>query len=406
MDYIKALVEDRDLMLLRLQTSLRLLQISSQDVLLSPAWFDMSFIQESTKYPWANKNALFRSLHAMMCRVDQSRDWTNHSVIKSNLQGDDGVAESTLGMSKTIAWLVSQCYSSNDDKSQTKRSRQSQSTIRTLQKKYFLVFLGVNLIYESEVHNLLLKKAEVVKVPVREIRSMKSTQKYNSVLHQLFNDRHKFRSANAKTIAGPSKAPASIGGNSGSTSTAQPSAKTPDTKVLAQTSRDISDLKKQLGDTPHSYGLRAWNRLDKLMFQSMKRFLTESGQFNMKIEWSSMTKHFHEEFEEKKLAGYFMLDMLTETHRPGLSIGLNGLVLDHVFIDTAKLMKMNAPATETFQSLLGPTEGPLLPVTDRGRNLYPEVTERTEEDEGDGDLGTEGGDDEEDVHASDGAGDD
>ncbi|EGG03216.1 uncharacterized protein MELLADRAFT_109472 [Melampsora larici-populina 98AG31] len=248
LNYIKALVEDRDLMLLRLQTSPRLIQILSQDMLLSPEWLNWSVIQQSTNYPWDQKNALFRSLHSMTCRVDQLRDWTKHSVIKSNIrnahtmfhellsdsvrlvsfqsnhesfsirtEGEDGVEKSTVGMSRTITWLVNQCTSGHNDDAPIRQSRNPPTTMRALQKKFFFIFLGVNLIYKAEVHNLLLKKAEVEKVPVREIKSMKALQKTSSVLHQLFNDRNKFKSGSQKSIAGPSTPKSITGPSSGQT---------------------------------------------------------------------------------------------------------------------------------------------------------------------------------------------
>ncbi|EGF97282.1 uncharacterized protein MELLADRAFT_70094 [Melampsora larici-populina 98AG31] len=395
LNYVRALVQDREMMYLRLQC----------------------FIKNNIK------NA-FSTLHDILSDSLRLISYGNeHETFKIRTDGEDGVAESSVEMGKTIAWLLNQCYSAGSDDQPGRRSRLIPSNVKSLQKKFFHIFLGMNLIYENEVHNGLIKKAELAKLRIRDIRQMKSDHKTNSVLHQLFNDRNKFSSGNLKSIAGPSKPAKTITSVSGSQSSQSANPKVVKEKLVsADTSRDISNVKKQcllnlalfllygtaglfhalpnykeqsmpesamivflasiladrrfnkFNELPHSYGDQAWNRLDNLMFTSLKRFLTNSGQFNTRIKWNEMTNHFHQEFEEKKLEALFMLDLLTETRRPGLTIGLDGLVLDHVNIDNVKLMKMNAPATESFRVLWGPTEGPPQPVTDRGRNLYPDVS--------------------------------
>ncbi|EGF97066.1 uncharacterized protein MELLADRAFT_88314 [Melampsora larici-populina 98AG31] len=383
LNYVRALVQDREMMYLRLQCY----------------WTSHSVIKNNIK------NA-YSSLHDILADSLKLISYGNkHDAFKIRTEGEDGVAESSVEMGKTIAWLLNQCYSTGADDQTARRTRLIPLNVKALQKKFFHIFLGMNLIYENEVHNGLIKKAEIAKLRIRDIRQMRSEHKTNSVLHQLFNDRNKFTSGNLKSIAGPSKSAKSITSSANVQSSQSANAKPAEEKSLsADTSRDISNVKKQcllnlalflmygtaglfhalpnykeqsmpesamiiflastladrrfnkFNELPHSYGDRAWNRLDNLMFTSLKRFLTNS------------------EFEEKKLAALFMLDLLTETHQPGLTIGLNGLVLDHVNIDNVKLMKMNAPATESFWALWGPTEGPLQPVSDRGRNLYPEVS--------------------------------
>ncbi|KAH9806701.1 hypothetical protein DFH28DRAFT_940756 [Melampsora americana] len=149
-----------------------------------------------------------------------------------------------------------------------------------------------------------------------------------------------------------------------------------ETATLLHLSSLLSDRRfEQFKDEPHAFGARAWNRLDDLMYRSLRRFVGDDGRFKpqSRVNWDSMTAYFQEEFALKKLAPLFMLDLLSETHRPGLSLGLEGLVMGHVEVESVKLYKLNSPAMESFRALWGQTEGPAYPVTDRGASLYPET---------------------------------
>ncbi|KAH9806979.1 hypothetical protein DFH28DRAFT_939890 [Melampsora americana] len=108
------------------------------------------------------------------------------------------------------------------------------------------------------------------------------------------------------------------------------------------------------------------------MYEALKRFVV-NGNFRTQIDWPTMTAYFSKNFEATRLANIFTLDMLSEIHIPGLSRGLNGLVQEQVDLPEKESWLMNAPATESFRALWGPTEGPLKPVTDRGRSMYPEA---------------------------------
>ncbi|KAH9806828.1 hypothetical protein DFH28DRAFT_1141503 [Melampsora americana] len=448
--YVKALIDDKDLMELRLRTAPRLMQVSAQDPFFRSDFLNWDEIVNSTLYPWSKKNAIFRALHVMTVRTDRKPNWTSHSIIKGHIKagyailhntlgdalkivafkndhssidirvgGDDGVAEPMLEQSKTMAWLCRQCWANEDDSGSKQRGRVGNASVKSLQKKFFHVLLGVNLVFESEVHNGLLALAKERGTSVRNLRAMKALQKNGSVLVQLYNDRNKYNSGKVKSISG-SKTAKTIAPTQ-STSSQSANITEEDKKVSAQTSRDIMEFKKEClhylalflmygtasffhawptfkdvsmpesalfvnlaslladrrydlcGDEQHKFGDRAWNRLDELMFKTLKMFITDSGQFRKDIKWSEMTKVFYTDFDVKKMAGLFMLDLLSETHKPGLSLGLKGLVLDHVELKDGELKKMNGPENQSFRALWGPTEGPLQPVSDRGASLYPEV---------------------------------
>ncbi|KAH9806879.1 hypothetical protein DFH28DRAFT_940100 [Melampsora americana] len=447
LNYVRALIADKDMMQLRLQTY----------PLVTRERLNWDLIKTSAQYPWLKKNAVFKSLLSMCCRTDLKRQWTSHSVIRTNIrnahaalhdllsdsyrivtfdrdhashivrtEGDDGVEKSMVSMGGHITWLVNQVDSLDEGEVvNARRVRAIPSSIKALQKKYLNVFLGLNLIYESEVYNGIINKAVSKGTSKKVLASMKSSQKAASVLQQLYNDRNQYTSAGVKSLPGGSKPPPLIASSHPPTANAEPAQaeKAANDKVSAETSRDISNTKKQClhslalflmfgtaglfhvlpnwkeasmpetatllhlssilsdrryemcKDEPHPFGARAWNRLDDLMYRSLRRFIDENGRFKpqSRVNWNDMTLYFQEEFSVKKLAPMFMLDLLSETHRPGLSLGLDGRVMHHVEVESVKLYKLNSPAMESFRALWGQTEGPAYPVTDRGASLYPET---------------------------------
>ncbi|KAH9806883.1 hypothetical protein DFH28DRAFT_940088 [Melampsora americana] len=462
LNYVRALIADKDMMLLRLQTAPRLIQVSSTDPLVTRDRLNWALIKSSSEYPWLKKNAVFKALHSMCCRVDKKKQWTAHSVLKVHIRnahaalhdllsdcyrivtfdrdhsshvvrtdGEDGVDKSMVSMGGHITWLVNQVDSVEEGEAvNTKRIRAIPSSVKALQKKYLNVFLGLNLIYESEVHNGIINKAASKGTSKRVLASMKSSQKASSVLQQLYNDRNMYSSAGLKTLPGGANPPAQIAASN--PPAAQPAStqqdKSNSDKMSAETSRNISDTKKQclhslslflmfgtaglfhvipnwkeasmpetasllhlsslLSDRrfeqtreePHPFGARAWNRLDDLMYRSLGKFISPDGHFKpqSRVNWDNMTEYFQKEFSVKTLAPMFMLDLLTETHRPGLSLGLDGCVMNHIEVDSVKSFRLNSPAMESFRALWGQTEGPAFPVTDRGASLYPDVLPRAQ----------------------------
>ncbi|KAH9807130.1 hypothetical protein DFH28DRAFT_1089987 [Melampsora americana] len=398
--YIRALVDDRDMMTLRLQTY-REREWTSHSIVKGHILTGYSILH----------NILADALKIVSFKND-------HTSINIRQEGEDGVASVMVEQAKTMTWLARQCFVGDDD-SAPRRGRIANATVRSLQKKYFHVLLGVNIVFESEVHNGLLMQAEGRGETVRKLKSMKANQKSETVLYQLFNDRNKHETARVKTIAG-GKASKAIGSTSAAPSQSAGVGEK-DKTLSAKNSRDVADFKKEClqylslflmygtasffhvwpsykdqtmpesallinlaslvcdrryercGDEPHVFGARAWNRLDELMFNSLKMFVTDAGTFKQDIKWSDMTRHFYVEFDVKKLAALYMLDLLTETHRPGLSLGIEGQVMDHIRVKDDLIVKMNDPMSEPFRAIWGPTEGPLNPVADRGASLYPEV---------------------------------
>ncbi|KAH9807317.1 hypothetical protein DFH28DRAFT_1139527 [Melampsora americana] len=415
LNYVRALIADKEMMHLRLQTAPRLIQVSSTDPLGTRDRLDWVLIKTSAEYPWLKKNAVFKALHSMCCRSDLNKQWTSHSVLKVNIrnahaalhdllsdsyrivtferdhashvvrtEGEDGVDKSMVSMGGHITWLVNQVDSVDEGEAvNSKRIRAMPSTVKALQKKYLNVFLGLNLIYKSKVHNGIINKAASKGSSKKTLATLRSTQKASSVLQQLYNDRNMYSSAGLKSLHGGSKPPPLIAPaptQSGpAPSNASQQEKSSADKVSADTSRDISNTKKQC---LHSLSLF-------LMFGTAGLFHVIPNWKDASMPETATLLHLSSLLSDRRFehtkdephpfgtrAWKFMLDLLTETHRPGLSLGLDGCVMDHVQVDSVKLFKLNSPAMESFRALWGQTEGPAYPVTDRGASLYPKLASR------------------------------
>ncbi|KAH9806939.1 hypothetical protein DFH28DRAFT_918416 [Melampsora americana] len=447
-NYIIELLDDDTLMTKRLQTSPRLMQVSAKDPFINGNSLDWKVVQESTQYPFKSRNGVFRSLHAMLCRTSSSPDWTDDAVLKAHLksgymilhnmlseslehiafesihdniviqtEGDFAVPKQFVSMSQTIGWVFQQISARGRTEGSKRVDRVANASIGTLQRQYFLVMLGVMLVYESEMYNSFVDRISKSKKTSLEINLLKTFQKDTSVLKQLINTKLSYGSKRLRTIT--SNAPAAE-----SSSRTIIRSKKERRQIQNKVNHDASELRREalqqmalffmygtssffhvwpasrdqtlqdaaslvhlasiladrrwdaVGTKKHVYGARAWNRLDDLMYEALKKFVSH-GNFNTQIDWPRMTSYFSENFEAGRLANMFTMDMLSEIHVPSLSRGLNGLVQEQVDLPDKEEWLLNAPATESFRALWGPTEGPLQPVTDRGKSMYKEVDPQT-----------------------------
>ncbi|KAH9814529.1 hypothetical protein DFH28DRAFT_849851, partial [Melampsora americana] len=459
-NYMMELIEDSSLMTKRLQTAPRLMQVSAKDPFLNEDSLDWSVVEESTRYQYKLRNGVFRSFHAMLCRTSKSPDWTDDPVLKGHVkngytilhnilaesvehisfdsihdsiviqtEGDFAIPKQFVSMSQTIGWIFQQISARSRSEGTKRVDRVGTASIGSLQRQFFLVMLGVMLVYESEMYSSFVDRLQRSKKTSSEITLLKTFQKDTSVLKQLINTKLSYGTKRFRTITTTEPAAAPGTSSQAPSRTIIRSVKPqPLTDVEKKERRQIqnkvnheaSELRREaiqhmglffmygtasffhvwpvtrdqtlqdaaslvnlasiladrrwaaVEDEKHVYGARTWNRLDDIMYDALKRFVV-NGNFRTQIDWPTMTAYFSENFEATRLANIFTLDMLSEIHIPGLSRGLNGLVQEQVDLPEKESWLMNAPATESFRALWGPTEGPLKPVTDRGRSMYPEV---------------------------------
>ncbi|KAH9806783.1 hypothetical protein DFH28DRAFT_837517, partial [Melampsora americana] len=435
-NYMMELIDDNALMTKRLQTAPRLMQVSAKDPFLNEDSFDWSVLEDSARYPFKLRNGVFRSLQAMLCRTSKSAEWTDDPILKGHIkngytilhnilaesvehisfdsihdsiviqtEGDFAVPKQFVSMSQTIGWVFQQIAARSRSEGSKRVDRVGTASIGSLQKQFFLVMLGVMLVYESEMYNSFVDRLQRSKKTSAEITLLKTFQKDTSILKQLINTKLSYGTKRQRTITTTDPAPSTSKERRQIQNKVNHEASEMRRDAIQQmalffmygtasffhvwpASRDqtmqdaaslvnlasiLSDRRwAAVEDEMHVYGARAWNRLDDLMYDALKQFV-RNGNFITKIDWPTMTSYFSENFEASRLANLFTLDMLSEIHIPSLSRGLNGLVQEQVDLPDKESWLMNAPATESFRALWGPTEGPLKPVTDRGQSMYNEV---------------------------------
>ncbi|KAH9807071.1 hypothetical protein DFH28DRAFT_1140396 [Melampsora americana] len=444
LDYVKALVDDHDLMEKRLQTSPRIMQLSALDPFFTEDSIIWDEVMKAAQYPHSSeKNGVFRALHAMSCRDSDNPIWTStpklnlavksgymilHNILAEALEfiaydathdditietnGEYAIPKQFMAMSQTVGWLFHQINARSRSDNGPRRDRVSSASIGSLQKQYFLVLTGMMLVYESDTYNRAVDKNMRNKkqaTSAAEFKELKAIHKDQTVLRQLVNTQARYTSKRLKGVTG------------GSTSTV---IKTKDQeRKMAQTVNH--DLSRFRGDaiqalalfllygtaaffhvwpTPrentqhdaallinlasiladrrwrkvqrekHVFGARAWNRMDDLMYCALKRFLNHNGSMRQEIDWPTMTDYFSRKFEASNLAHMFTLDLLMETHRPGLSRGVNGLVAPHVKLADQELWLIDGPTTQSFRAIWGTTEGELVKPSEGGSGMYPEVS--------------------------------
>ncbi|KAH9806890.1 hypothetical protein DFH28DRAFT_940092 [Melampsora americana] len=442
--YVKALVDDHDLMEKRLQTSPRIMQLSALD----PFFTDDSIIWEevvkSAQFAHnSEKNGVFRALHAMSCRDSDNPVWTStsklnlavksgymilHNILAEALEfiaydathdditidtdGEFAIPKKFMAMSQTVGWLFHQINARSRSENGPRRDRVSSASIGSLQKQYFLVLTGMMLVYESDTYNREVDKNMRNKKQANsaaEFKQLKAIHKDQTVLRQLVNTQARYTSKRLKGVTG----------GSGSTVV---KTKDQERKIAQTVNHDLSRFRgdaiqalalfllygtaaffhvwptprentqhdaallinlasiladrrfRKLKGEKHVFGARAWNRLDDLMFRALKRFLNHNGSIKHEIDWPSMTDYFSRKFEASNLAHMFTLDLLMETHRPGLSRGINGLVAPHVKLVDQEMWLIDGPTTQSFRAIWGTTEGELVKPSEGGSGLYPEVS--------------------------------
>ncbi|KAH9806937.1 hypothetical protein DFH28DRAFT_939964 [Melampsora americana] len=463
-DYIKALIDDHDLMEKRLKSSPRLMQLSSLDPFFNQASIDWKLLEESADFVSnKDKNGVFRALHAMCCRKGDSPTWTEDTKIKGDLKngymvihnilaeslehiaydvnhedididttGDYSIPKRYVPMSQTLGWLYHQ-INMRTKSEDGRKDRVSSAGLGSLQRQFFLVLTGVMLVYESNLYNKevdRIQRSGKKGVTQSEIIELKSIHKDQTCLRQLVNTKHRNVSKRLKgTIT--SKEPTS----------ALAKTKDQERKIQNQVNSDLSRIRgdsiqamalffmygtasffhvwptsreitqhdaailinlaslladrrwRAVKDKPHVFGDRAWNRLDALMHQALSKFLNHNGTFRTDINWPSATSFFSSKFDTVHLAHVFTLDVLMETHFPGLSRSIDGSVAPHVNLEDKEKWDIDGPATESFKALMTVNEG----GGGHQEESPSESDNETDEDDGQEDSEEEEGDDEEDT---------
>ncbi|KAH9806792.1 hypothetical protein DFH28DRAFT_1141596 [Melampsora americana] len=410
-NYMMELIEDNSLMTKRLQTAPRLMQVSAKDPFLNEDSLDWSVIEESTRYPYKLRNGVFRSFHAMLCRTSKSSDWTDDPILKGHVkngytilhnilaesvehisfdsihdsiviqtEGDFAVPKQFVSMSQTIGWIFQQISARTRSEGTKRVDRVGTANFKDRRRRHpkSLYLRPSRRILRSSssssTRNCLMERSDFGRITTTEPAAAPGTSSQvpsrtiiRSVKPQPLTDVEKKerRQIQNKVNHEASELRREAIQHMGlffMYGTASFFHVWPVTRD--QTLQDAASLVNlasiladrrwaAVEDEKHVYGARAWNRLDDIMYDALKRFVV-NGNFRTQIDWPTMTAYFSENFEATRLANIFTLDMLSEIHIPGLSRGLNGLVQEQVDLPEKESWLMNAPATE-------------------GRSMYPEA---------------------------------
>ncbi|KAH9806784.1 hypothetical protein DFH28DRAFT_222451 [Melampsora americana] len=374
----------------------------------SPTW---------TKEPTLASN-LTNGFHRLRVILNESLQHISHDSVHDSIvirtEGENKVHADFVPMSQTIAWLYLQCTMRGSFEDDIKPSKLVGDGLAWFQRKLFLVFLGVMFVYEKDMYNRKLEDARRSKMTKKALGDLAREMKGQGCVRQLVENKIAKSHPTSKLLTGTTSKVKNQLEKSKETErneiikrqvfmirhAALTSASLfflygtaslfhiwPDCKKIAMMDgayllmfttilnarRSDPDIAKD-----HVFGGRAWNRLDAHLFGILQDFVTPAGRFKRNINWPEMTSRFNREFDQPTLAKLFTLDLQTEVVVPGLSRGLNGQVMRPVDIpDALKEDPSTAPSTEAFRSIFTNTEGQPQPVSERGRNLYPEVDSQT-----------------------------
>ncbi|EGG07271.1 uncharacterized protein MELLADRAFT_105751 [Melampsora larici-populina 98AG31] len=193
-----------------------LLQLSAANQFLTQDSIKWELLKESTNHPWSKRNGVFRALHSMACRTDDTIQWTSESSINNKLKcayltirqilldsigvisyhtghktiqihttGVNAVPDDMVNLAKGIGWVYQQIMIRDQVEEENDLKKVHKHGIAWLQKRYLQVFLGVMVIYENEIYNQKFEAYVQEPRSQADIKKEKKRIKEASCLNQL-----------------------------------------------------------------------------------------------------------------------------------------------------------------------------------------------------------------------------
>ncbi|KAH9806767.1 hypothetical protein DFH28DRAFT_940408 [Melampsora americana] len=172
-----------------IETCPRLIQIATTDPYLTEDSIEWPLINQSTRYPWKDRNRIFRAFHSMACRTGKDLVWTSEKDIKNKVktahktlhkileesvdiisyntkadqikietEGEHKVHSTQVPMSQSIAWAWQQCMIKAHEEKENKSNKVHHQGMSWLQQRFLLILSGVMLVYERDVYNRALER--------------------------------------------------------------------------------------------------------------------------------------------------------------------------------------------------------------------------------------------------------
>lgn len=324
----------------------------------------------------------------------------------------------------------------DDTKPRAKAGRGSDQGLAWLQRRFLLVLQGFFFVYESHVFNQRIAKANRAGTSASEVKKMENELLNSTTIRSYIAEkiRVNHRSTQGALAApkekkaikgkGKEKEQGQLEAAEGSVvlreSERQAAARRDEPAVLKKVKATIADMRKkaiqaltlfltfgtaglfhawpqykpihnstcaqvlqvmsilcdrklsEINSKAHVYGQRAWSGLDNHMFKILKEFVGEDGRFNEDIRWLEVTQNFQVQFEIKKLAHLFLMDVYPEVCPPlGESVSITGGTAPGVVEAPTKTWEVVAPGTKVVREAFGAQpDPPIVPVKNRGLGLY------------------------------------
>ncbi|EGG00360.1 uncharacterized protein MELLADRAFT_67903 [Melampsora larici-populina 98AG31] len=341
---------DDDKMSTQLKSSPCLMQIHQADPIWRPEninWALWGTDAELLKDLNGGFQGLFTCLQESLDHITLD---TDHHEITIVTEGEDSVHEDFVELSKSMAWLFRGAMVSNRPEVDGKKSstRNPHRGLAWLKRKFFLVLVGVLMVYEAKQQDLRLERAKESRMPQAAITKLKAQLKDNSCIKQFVREQVK-----VKRLAIKGDAPSAIEGDGAPTERDH-------TRALSEFRRSVMQ---------HMAVFLAFGTAG--LFHVWPGSHDQNGVFKTEVNWPTMTDLFRDQFDATKLAHVLTLDMQCEICLPGQSRSLTGAIAPPVK-DKDKAKQLLRPSQVQFCKMFGPTEGDLHPVSKRGEGLHPE----------------------------------
>ncbi|KAH9806819.1 hypothetical protein DFH28DRAFT_940346 [Melampsora americana] len=396
-----------------IETCPRLIQIATTDPYLTENSIEWSLINESTRYPWKDRNRIFRAFHSMACRTGKELVWTSEKDIKNKVktahktlhkileesvdiisyntkadqikiqtEGEHKVHSTQVPMSQSIAWAWQQCmikaHEEKENKSnkvhhqvyerdvynralerfckKTPRTPEQITARKNVLKGTILNQLSLDYVRKNPQKALPpsrkneAQSEEVIKVSEQEIEKAANEETYE------------FRRLSLQTLA-----LFFMFGTSGlfHVWVWKKEQKMTDAASLIHLSSVLAQRRKNNASSePHVFYQRAWSRLDHHMFTILREFITDKGDFKRTLDWPKLTTMFHDRFAPTTLCYLYSLDLCLEIHAPLSTRAPDGSKAPDFDFNQRKKGPALIPITETFKSVWPSTSGEPVPVTD------------------------------------------
>ncbi|KAH9806934.1 hypothetical protein DFH28DRAFT_939961 [Melampsora americana] len=208
-------VNDDKLMITRLKTAPRLMQLSADDPYFMVDSFNWNLLQDSESFDWDYKNGFLRALHGMACRTSSETDWTSVKSLMSNLNNgyrvlqsmldealkhvsfdtsyqehsikpdDEDAPEELVSIVGAMSWLYAQVVMNKRPGDESKKSVIKGPGLSHLQKKFFEVLIGITVVYEWDIMNRTLQDCIDQGRPAKDLAAIKKLQKKETCLKDI-----------------------------------------------------------------------------------------------------------------------------------------------------------------------------------------------------------------------------